>query len=177
VVHDGVSIVLTGDLETAGWTELLKNATFRSYLAMTRIFVASHHGRTSGYCPEVFNFCKPDIIIISDKEIVHQTQEQDYSSHASGVSWNSGTEKRYVLTTRSDGKITLTKSLGEGFRITPPNQSRGLRETVAPFLWVCDRIVINIFRVHFAGDFGRLASPRGKPVTRKGQRVSPFARK
>jgi beta-lactamase superfamily II metal-dependent hydrolase len=118
VVYDGVGIVFTGDLETAGWTELLKNPTFRNYLARTRIFIASHHGRTSGYCPEVFNFCKPEIIIISDKEIVHQTQEQDYSPHASGVLWNCGPGKRYVLTTRLDGKITITKSRGEGFRVT-----------------------------------------------------------
>lgn len=29
VVYDGVGIVFTGDLETAGWTELLKSPTFR----------------------------------------------------------------------------------------------------------------------------------------------------
>ena len=118
VIYDGLGIVFTGDLESAGWVELLKNSLFRAYLAKTRIFIASHHGRTTGYCPEVFNYCHPDIVLISDKEIVHGTQEQDYSVHASGIPWNGGPDKRYVLTTRNDGMILLSKSVGQGYHIS-----------------------------------------------------------
>jgi len=82
------------------------------------IFVASHHGRESGYCSEVFNFCRPDIILISDKSIVHETQNVNYAKHANGLSWNGTNEKRYVLTTRNDGSITIDKNIGEGYRVT-----------------------------------------------------------
>jgi beta-lactamase superfamily II metal-dependent hydrolase len=118
IVYDNMGIVFTGDLEKAGWDELLKNSTFRAYLAKTNIFVASHHGRTPRYCADVFRYCHPEIVLISDKEIVHDTQEQDYSLHASGVLWNGGPEKRYVLTTRKDGMITIKKTTGAGYHIT-----------------------------------------------------------
>jgi beta-lactamase superfamily II metal-dependent hydrolase len=113
VHYDGMGIVFSGDLEKPGWRELLKSADFRMHLNRVNIFVASHHGRESGYCEEVFDHCSPDIIVISDKEIVHETQKQQYAQHALGVPWNGGPEKRYALTTRSDGMITITKSFGK----------------------------------------------------------------
>lgn len=117
-VHfDGMGVVFPGDLERAGWLALLQNSNFRSHLSRVNIFIASHHGRESGYCEEVFDYCNPDIVIISDKEIVHETQKQKYSQHASGVPWNGGPERRYVLTTRSDGMITITKNIGQGYHI------------------------------------------------------------
>lgn len=116
--YDGMGIVFPGDLERPGWKELLKNADFCAHLNRVNIFVASHHGRESGYCEEVFNYCSPEIIVISDKEIVHDTQKQQYAKHASGVPCNGGPERRYVLTTRSDGMITITKSIGGGYHIS-----------------------------------------------------------
>lgn len=80
--------------------------------------MASHHGRETGYREEVFDYCSPDIIIISDKEIVHETQKQNYTRHASGILWNGGPERRYVLTTRSDGMITIEKSVGNGYYVS-----------------------------------------------------------
>lgn len=80
--------------------------------------MASHHGRESGYCEAVFDYCKPHIIIISDEEIQYDTQDVDYKSHASGLPWNNSTETRYVLTTRSDGMITITKTIGKGYHIS-----------------------------------------------------------
>jgi len=117
IVYDGLGIVFPGDLETAGWKELLKDDSFRAYLAKTTIFIASHHGRTTGYCADVFRYCRPEIIIVSDKEKVYDTQEQDYSKHASGILWNGGPEKRYVLSTRADGMITITKEVGTACEI------------------------------------------------------------
>ena len=117
VYYDGMGIVVPGDLETAGWLKLLENNHFCLNLSRTNIFVASHHGRANGYCKEVFDYCSPDIVIISDKEVVHETQKNTYANHASGVPWNDGST-RYVLTTRSDGDITIGKQLGAGCRIT-----------------------------------------------------------
>ncbi|GAI81526.1 unnamed protein product, partial [marine sediment metagenome] len=117
VHYDGMGIIFPGDLEKAGWEALLLRQSFRDHLERVNIFVASHHGRDSGYCEEVFNYCTPDIVIISDKEIVHETQKNNYAKHAIGVLFNSGPDKRYVLTTRSDGMITITKLVGEGYHI------------------------------------------------------------
>lgn len=118
VHYDGMGIIFPGDLEEAGWQELLKNEYFLNHLRRVNIFIASHHGRETGYCEEVFNYCTPDIVIVSDKEVIHETQKNDYAKHAIGVPWEGTQEKRYVLTTRSDGMITINKQLGAGYRIT-----------------------------------------------------------
>lgn len=120
IYYDGMGIIFPGDLEKAGWEKLLKDPSFREHLGRTNIFIASHHGREGGYCEDVFNYCSPDIVIISDKEIVHETQKQLYGKHASGVPWNGGPERRYVLTTRSDGMITILKKIGEGYHMSIP---------------------------------------------------------
>jgi beta-lactamase superfamily II metal-dependent hydrolase len=115
---DGMGIVFPGDLEKAGWESLLLNPAFRVNLSKVQILVASHHGRVDGYCKAVFDYCAPDIVIISDKEIAHDTQEDTYANHASGVVWSGGPQKRYVLTTRSDGMITISKNLSQGYYIS-----------------------------------------------------------
>jgi beta-lactamase superfamily II metal-dependent hydrolase len=115
--YGGTGIVIPGDLEGEGWLELLKNPEFRLCLARTEIFIASHHGRNAGYCEEVFNYCNPAIIILSDKGIVHGSQEHDYTKHAIGIPWDGGSQTRRVLTTRSDGHIRITKEAGKGFFI------------------------------------------------------------
>ena len=116
--YDGMRIAFTGDIEVDGWNALLRNPIFVLELSGANIFVASHHGRESGFCKEVFDHCYPDIIIMSDKEIVHDTQEHDYSTLARGIIWNGGPQKRYVLSTRKDGRIRLTKTMGGPYHVT-----------------------------------------------------------
>lgn len=104
-----VSFVLGGDLEKAGWRALLQNPHVRGLLQRVDVFVASHHGRESGYCPEVFYYCTPRLIVISDGPIRHDTQlmASTYARHALGTSFftPSGQETRKVVTTRKDGNI------------------------------------------------------------------------
>ncbi|MGD8781337.1 MAG: hypothetical protein PVH88_20530 [Ignavibacteria bacterium] len=106
IEYNDFSIVYPGDLEKAGWEKLLEDTSFQNKLKDVDIFVASHHGRENGYNSKVFDYCNPWVVIISDKEIVHETQKNNYASHAKGILWNGGPEKRYVLTTRSDGHIS-----------------------------------------------------------------------
>jgi len=113
--YPGLSIVFPGDLEKAGWEYLLRDAGFRHQLSMVNVFVASHHGRESGYCAEVFKYCHPAVVVISDESIRYDTQEQCYALHALGITWN-GTDRRYVLTTRCDGDLVITPRNG-GFYI------------------------------------------------------------
>jgi beta-lactamase superfamily II metal-dependent hydrolase len=104
-----VSFVIPGDLERAGWLRLLENPHLRGLLSHVDIFVASHHGRESGYCREVFDHCKPSLVVISDGEVEFDSQRMAsiYGQHATGQWFNSagGKEWRKVVTTRSDGNI------------------------------------------------------------------------
>jgi beta-lactamase superfamily II metal-dependent hydrolase len=110
--YDGCGIVIPGDLERAGWEELLKQPSFCQCLRETNFFIASNHGRNAGYCEAVFDYCKPHIILLSDKNIVHDSQEHDYTKHAKGIAWPNGQTRR-VLTTRCDGHIRITKQIGQ----------------------------------------------------------------
>lgn len=106
VAYNGVGVMFPGDLETAGWREFLTNQTFINCLRRTNILIASHHGRESGYCREVFNYCAPHVVIISDKPVMHETQNHNlYAQHCSGLNFSGNLKK--VLTTSNDGKITI----------------------------------------------------------------------
>jgi len=106
----GVTFVLPGDLERQGWLELLKKRVVCTQLRQANIIIASHHGRESGYCKEVFDYCKPSLVVMSDGPIQHDTQKMasTYGEHATGA-WfthrQRGREWRKVVTTRNDGNI------------------------------------------------------------------------
>jgi beta-lactamase superfamily II metal-dependent hydrolase len=104
-------MLFPGDLEKPGWRNLLTLQSFRDELKLTDILVASHHGRESGFCPEVFNFCQPSAVIISDKAKEHESQETlpDYRNVVtdSGVPVRTTGKRRHVLTTRRDGWIQI----------------------------------------------------------------------
>lgn len=108
----GCSVLFPGDLEKAGWRALLQRPDFRQELQYTEILVASHHGRESGFCPEVFEICQPRAVIISDKPIEHDTQRMvpDYRAvvKPDGVFVRTTGKRRHVLTTRRDGWIQIT---------------------------------------------------------------------
>lgn len=111
VTYGGMKIVFPGDLTRAAWEAFLIDPNFRQQLAGTTIFVAAHHGRVDGYCPMVFNYCEPSVVVISDKNLMYTTQRVDYGRHARGVRWSDGTVRK-TLTTRSDGKLTFTDNGG-----------------------------------------------------------------
>jgi len=116
VHYAGIRMVFPGDLTAAAWRAFLVNPTFRAWLSQTNILMASHHGRRDGFCPEVFDVCRPYVIIISDQSVMHDTQVVDYSQHAIGIRWNQ-TESRRVLSTRRDGKLAITPTSGGSFWI------------------------------------------------------------
>ena len=104
-----VSFALGGDLERPGWLKLLEKPHVQGLLKLVNVFVASHHGRESGYCREVFDYCSPVFVVMSDGPIQHDTQlmASTYAEHASGGMFNTsaGQEFRKVITTRNDGNI------------------------------------------------------------------------
>jgi beta-lactamase superfamily II metal-dependent hydrolase len=105
----GLHMVFAGDMERPGWLKLLERESFRAELATVNVFVASHHGRESGCCEELFQrtSCRPDLFIMSDKATEYSTQRTIswYRQRANGIMFGDG--ERRVLTTRRDGKITI----------------------------------------------------------------------
>lgn len=116
IKYGAFKILFPGDLEKEGWANLLKMPAFRQELFGTTIFVASHHGRESGLCEQIFNYFTPAAVVISDKPVAHQTQDCDYSPFVSpfGVRVVNQSRPRHVLTTRRDGDIL--------FRIRPDDR-------------------------------------------------------
>lgn len=118
IKYAGFKILFPGDLEQAGWLALLQNPAFVAELRGTVILVASHHGRLSGFCAEIFDYFTPWAVVISDKPIAHETQDLDYSPYIrrDGVVLTNST-RRHVLTTRRDGDITFSVDANGDFRI------------------------------------------------------------
>jgi hypothetical protein len=126
VSYGGFTALFGGDLETAGWRKLLENPLFRARLPEVKLFVASHHGRESGKCAELFNHFSPDLIIFSDGPKEFETQETTdwYARRANGIldyyrpAGAFGQPRRYVMTTRSDGTLRIDVLPGGAWNVT-----------------------------------------------------------
>lgn len=100
-------ICFPGDMEKAGWRKLLQNEKFRAEMSNLNVLVASHHGRESGRCDELFSETglRPNLIVVSDGEIQFKSQETInwYGTKAIGCEYKG--RMRSVLSTRNDGTI------------------------------------------------------------------------
>ena len=109
IKYANFKMLFPGDLEKAGWLALLQRADFRAELSGTDVLMASHHGRQSGYCEDIFKYFAPACVVISDKPIMYATQQMvpDYRKviRAQGVRVRTTMKDRHVLTTRRDGWI------------------------------------------------------------------------
>jgi hypothetical protein len=101
-------ILFAGDLEVAGWRRLLTIPSFRQDVRDVSVFVASHHGRESGCCTELFELFRPQLVIISDDERQYDSQDTDdwYRTRCAGAVFVTN-ERRYVATTRKDGSMRI----------------------------------------------------------------------
>jgi len=113
VTYNGTRICIPGDLTTPAWEKHLLNNNVHILLRGTDILIAPHHGREDGYNEKIFNYCKPECIILSDTFIKHDTQQgmtQLYASkvNGNGIFFNDNTQNpRKTLTTRSDGHLWI----------------------------------------------------------------------
>ena len=109
--YAGFKIVFPGDLEKAGWIELLKNPEFIKTIQGSVILVAPHHGREAGWCVELFNHISPQLIIISDGSCTDTSYASQYCQKAGGakvVATNTKEIKtRQVVSTRDNGHIDM----------------------------------------------------------------------
>jgi hypothetical protein len=119
VEYGETTFCIPGDMENRSWELMLSKSNVQEWLQKTNILIAPHHGRENGYHKEIFKYCKPDCIILSDKPIVHETQKDMtalYASHVNGngITYTPASGKvtlRKTLTTRNDGHILVTVPL------------------------------------------------------------------
>lgn len=103
------TVCFPGDLTRRGWRLHLQNRAFQFMLRETNLFLASHHGRPTGFYEPVYEYLYPKLIVISDKEQIKGrkiTQRVPYRNHAYGVKLSDGSFRK-VLTTRNDGRIRI----------------------------------------------------------------------
>lgn len=116
VTHARSRILLPGDNEPESWQELLRSGEFREAVKGTDIFLASHHGRDSGYYADLFSYFTPKLVVISDGRYCDASATDRYSQIASGwiVHSRSGSDvKRNCVTTRNDGDIVINIGIDE----------------------------------------------------------------
>jgi beta-lactamase superfamily II metal-dependent hydrolase len=111
VSYAGLKMVIPGDNEAPSWKELLKDPRFVQAVKGADVFLASHHGRQAGYCPELFEVMgKPKLVLISDTAHGDTSVTSSYSNQSQGwtVYDSDGTaDTRHCVTTRCDGHITI----------------------------------------------------------------------
>ena len=103
---DGLSVN-----EPPSWKSLLEKKDFIEAIEGSHLFLASHHGRESGYHSDLFNAFQPKLCVVSDGRVQDTDARSRYSGHAAGwsvLSKSSGLSKtRSCLTTRTDGYIEI----------------------------------------------------------------------
>ena len=109
-------IVVCGDNEKASFEKLMQNEDFKDSVQNAWILVAAHHGRESGYYEDFVSLVNPYLTIISDTNNVETSVSSKYSAKSKGYEvYNASSnkkEKRFCLTTRTDGNIEI--EFGEG---------------------------------------------------------------
>lgn len=115
--YEGFKVIFPGNLKTAGWQALLRNHKFREQLRQVNLFVASNHGQADGYCLEVFNYCNPDLIIISNdhQKLISPAVVHQYEQHIQAE--QKGVGRSNVLTTSTTGPIAIVKALSGSVQV------------------------------------------------------------
>jgi beta-lactamase superfamily II metal-dependent hydrolase len=109
VSYRDLKMVFPSDLKTEGWRTLLENDDFCYRLRCVNMFVAANHGREESYCPEVFDYCRPELIFVSNElnQRISPKMLHQYKDHAKGSP--DGVCHKKLLTTHDDGTITISK--------------------------------------------------------------------
>lgn len=110
--YEESTVIIPGDNEPPSWNALLLQSAFVKAMKNADIFMASHHGRKSGYCAEIFaEDRKPLLCAISDGRQQDTDATDRYSYHAKGWAVHkrseAKSEQRCAITTRTDGLIEI----------------------------------------------------------------------
>lgn len=104
-----IKIVIPGDNEAASWNELLQDNEFGDKIRNADIYLASHHGRESGYHEEIINIINPRLTIVSDSKYHENSNIDRYRKKSRGWKVYKGDVgiTRRTLSTYNDGVITI----------------------------------------------------------------------
>ncbi len=106
-------IIIPGDNEEDSWQELLAKEAFIDAIKGTDILVASHHGRESGYCADLFEHIKPSLVIVSDGPEGKTSVTGKYYDATTEAGWgvfsrsDETKRQKWVLTTRDNKAIVV----------------------------------------------------------------------
>jgi beta-lactamase superfamily II metal-dependent hydrolase len=111
VTYAESTVMIPGDNEPPSWNSLLTQPQFMAAALKTDVFMASHHGRESGHCADIFALIKPVLCVVSDGRVMDTDCTSRYSGHASGWTVFSRSspsrEERNCVTTRCDGAVEV----------------------------------------------------------------------
>lgn len=111
VTYLSYKFILTGDNPKGILQKMMdmNHQDIREKIRNATILLAPHHGRVDEFCPDFFKCVAPQLTVVSDKSVVHGTQEKSAQLYkGSGVDLDG--QRRYVLTTRNDGTISFDVS-------------------------------------------------------------------
>ena len=114
VTYKGYKIVFSGDLEEEGWLKLLENASFCRLIEGAHFFIASHHGHSTGYCPEIFEVIGQPFLNIISMRSGDDNVHAAYSQNSRGIMYQGQT--RYMLSTRNDGSKSWSGKTGHSYK-------------------------------------------------------------
>jgi len=111
----GVKIVIPGDNEKISWNELLKDIKFCTASQNADVLLAPHHGRESGFCPELMDHVRPRFVVISDGPAGETSCTEKYAAKIRqyrttgwrGYYRDNTWDERFCVTTRCDGMIRV----------------------------------------------------------------------
>lgn len=105
----GKKILIPGDIEIAGWNEVLNSSVGRATIENTDFFVTSHHGHKSGFTSRILEVTgKPDIFITSAKSgDSHIDSSYSKSENSSGYVLLGDRAKSHSVSTRGSGERSL----------------------------------------------------------------------
>ena len=116
IACNGVKVLFTGDLESAGWEWLIAHDHdfVQTIKCGVDILIAPHHGHKSGFPKALFDIIGNVKMVIHSKDSEADKDGTDvasqYSNYASGVIYrviNGGKHQGRVVTTRSNGNICI----------------------------------------------------------------------
>lgn len=112
---EGLTILVPGDNEPPSWNELKEIDGFADVSKDIDILLAPHHGRKSGFDNDTMIHFNPRLTVVSDGAYCDTSATSRYTEISRG--WtiykkDGSSKKRYCLTTRDDGVISV--SFGKG---------------------------------------------------------------
>ena len=106
--YSGVKILFTGDIQINAWPKLLSNNSFIVDASNPSIVIAPHHGHKSSFCSELYKSVGKPFLNICSLAKGDQHLSSQYSCDTASMGCELFGEKRWMLSTRSDGTVVIT---------------------------------------------------------------------